>query len=213
MKINSQRSRSIVLGFGSLLLTMACPPASIADEDEDVEEVRESTSMSAELRSGIHKVVVLPTTVPASDAVTGSYNKETYGLIDGANKGAEIGTLSKDIGGIPVYYPIPILKYSGMLFGGLSGSAQRRIQEFRDELTEDLVESSGAPLSNDALASDVFWNIRKTKSLEPKVLALTAPVPQDTDAILYVSLSEVGINVEDDVATITTVAGSVTAYE
>jgi hypothetical protein len=210
MKKSSQRSRFIAFCIVFTVLTMTLSRLSIAVGEENGEESSEEASaptyMSEALRSGIHKVVVLPTTVPASGAVTGSYNKETYGLIDGANKGAEIGTLSKDIGGIPIYFPIPILEYSAMLFGGLSGSAQRRIQDFRDALTEDLVESAGAPLSNDALAADVFWNIRNTATLDPKVLALTTPVPKDTDAILYVSLSGVGINVEDDVATITTVA-------
>jgi hypothetical protein len=127
-------------------------------------------------------------------------------MIDGANAGREFGRIGTEVGGITVNYPVPILTIPGMIFGGLSGGSKRSIQDFRDALTEDLAASASVPLTNDALASDVFWSIRNMRTLEPKVLALDKTVPADTDAVLYVSLSEVGINIDEDVAIITTVA-------
>ena len=148
------------------------------------------------------KIVVLPGASPASGAVTGSYRKETDGLLDGVDSGREIGVFRKDVGGIPISFPIPILTIPGMIFGGLSGTIKREIQDFRDAMTESLAESAATPLTNDALATDVFWRLREVSGLKPKVFALTTPIPEDTDAILYVSFSDASIEVDDKTATI-----------
>ena len=100
--------------------------------------------MAEEYRRSVKKIVVLPGGSPASGAVTGSYQKETDGLIDGVDKGAGIGVIRKDIGGIPISFPIPILTVPGMIFGGLSGSIKREIQDFRDALTDDLLHLFGS---------------------------------------------------------------------
>jgi len=158
--------------------------------------------MAEEYRRSVKKIVVLPGVSPASGAVTGSYRKETDGLIDGVDRGREIGVFRKDIGGIPISFPIPILTIPGMIFGGLSGTIKREIQDFRDAMTENLAESAATPLTNDALATDVFWRLRDVSGLQPKVFALTTPIPEDTDAILYVSFSDASIEVDGKVATI-----------
>ena len=166
--------------------------------------VRVSDKLMAEdYRRAVKKIVVLPGGSPASGAVTGSYQKETDGLIDGIDKGREFGVFRKDIGGIPIGFPIPILTVPGMIFGGLSGSIKRQIQDFRDALTDDLAASAESPLSNDALATDVFWRLRDVSGLSPKVFALTTPIPEGTDAILYVSFSDSSIEVDGKVAIIT----------
>ncbi len=159
--------------------------------------------MAEEYRTSVRKIVVLPGASPGGSAVTGSYGKETDGLLDGINKGAEIGVFRKDIGGIPVSFPIPILTIPGAIFGGVSGTIKRQIQDFRDALTKDLSASAESPLSNDALATDVFWGLRDVSGLKPKVFALSTPIPEDTDAILYVSFSDSSIEVDGKVATIT----------
>lgn len=158
--------------------------------------------MDEEYRRSVKKIVVLPGRVPASNAVTGSYEKETDGFLDGYGKGGEIGIIRRDIYGIPVSFPIPVLQYAGAIFGGLSGGIKRQLQDFRDALTDDLANTAESPFSNDALATDVFWGLRNVHELNPKVFALTTPIPEDTDAILYVSFSESAINVEGKVATI-----------
>ena len=190
----------------ALIVVAVIPGLAMADEpSQELESlVRVSDKLMAEdHRRDVKKIVVLPGGSPASGAVTGSYQKETDGLIDGVDKGREFGVIRKDIGGIPISFPIPILTIPGMIFGGLSGSIKREIQDFRDALTDELAESAESPLSNDALATDVFWRVRDVSGLSPKVFALTTPIPEDTDAILYVSFSDSSIEVDGKVATIT----------
>jgi hypothetical protein len=159
--------------------------------------------MSEEHRQAVKKIVVLPASSPAGGAITGSYQKETDGLIDGIDKGRAQGTISKEVSGIPINIPIPILQFPLAVFGGMSGGIKRQIQDFRDALTKDLAESANSPLSNDALATDVFWRLRESPQVDPKVFALTTPIPEDTDAVLYVTFSESAINVEGKEATLT----------
>jgi hypothetical protein len=190
----------------ALFAAVIMPGLAISDEpNQEIESLlRVSDKLMAEdHRRAVKKIVVLPGASPASGAVTGSYQKETDGLLDGMDRGREIGVFRKDIGGIPISFPIPILTVPGMIFGGLSGTVKRQIQDFRDALTDDLAASAESPLSNDALATDVFWRLRDVSGLSPKVFALTTPIPEDTDAILYVSFSDSSIEVDGKVATIT----------
>ena len=118
--------------------------------------------------------------------------------------GSEIGTIPVEVGPVPV--GIPILRENGMIFGAISGRAQAEIQEFRDDLTDDLRDAVDQPLTNDSLANDVYWGLRNVPTLEPKIYALTTPVPEDAEAILYVSLSGLTIDVQGDTAIIETTA-------
>jgi hypothetical protein len=179
-------------------------PSSVTEESGEPEQ---PTHMSEALRSSVRKVVVLPGTGPANEAIRGSYEKETDGLIGGAAKGSSLGKgVGTDVGGIPVGIPFPILTLPGAVIGGISGKSKREIQEFRDALTEELAEAASQPLTNDALASDVFWGLRKIPNLDSKVFALTTPIPEDTDAILYVSFTDLTIDVDGKDAVITTSA-------
>lgn len=165
--------------------------------------------MPEDLRASIRKVVVLPGASPAGQAVTGDYENETKGLGIGAAEGSEIGKgIQTEVGGIPVGIPFPILTLPGAIVGGLSGFTKREIQEFRDGLTRDLAEAASQPLTNDAIASDVFWGIRKLPTVEPKLVSVTTPIPADTDAVLYVSLTDITINVQGKEAIITTSANA-----
>lgn len=167
------------------------------------------THLSEEVRSSVKKVVVLPTTSPVDRAVTGSYEQETTGLIDGAEAGSRIGRGAwTEIGGIPIGIPIPILTLPGALIGGISGATKREMQEFRDALTDELAKAASQPLSNDALAADVFWAIRRVPDLDSKLFALTTTIPEDTDAILYVNLTDLKIHIDGGDAVITTSAGA-----
>lgn len=196
-----------VIACTGALAAIVVPLAGTADDTKQDEKPNAPTHMTEALRATVQKVVVLPTKSPAAGSLTGSYGRDTDGLIGGADRGGRIGDgVSTEIGPVTVRFPIPILTVPGMIFGGLTGGAKRRIQDFRDELTNELAQSAGTHLTNDALASDVFWNIRNVPSLKPKVLSLETPIPADTEAILYVSLSSVGINVEEDTAIITTTA-------
>jgi hypothetical protein len=181
-------------------------PSPVTEESGTPEQ---PAHMSEALRSSVKKLVVLPGASPANEAIRGSYEKETDGLIGGAAKGSSVGKgVGTDVGGIPVGIPFPILTLPGAVIGGISGKTKREIQEFRDALTEELADAASQPLTNDALASDVFWSLRKVPNLESKVFALTTPIPEDTDAILYVSFSDLTIDVDGKNAVITTSANA-----
>ncbi len=163
--------------------------------------------MSEALRSSVHKVVVIAGQSPAGQAVTGSYENATAGLAGGMESGSKLGTITTDIGGVPVNIPIiPGLALPGAIFGGLSGATKREIQEFRDKLTEEIVHAASPPLRSDGLALDVFCGIHKLPNLESQLFAPTVEIPNDTDAILYVSLNDLTIDVQGNEAIITTTA-------
>ena len=97
--------------------------------------------MSEDLRNSVERIVILPIPGESGEAITGTYDKETAGLAGGAARGAEIGQVPVEVGHVPVNIPIPILRELGMLVGGLTGAAERRTQELRDRLTEDLASN------------------------------------------------------------------------
>jgi len=178
-------------------------PASIVERSTTAEL---PTHMPESIRSTVKQVVVIAGQAPTSQAVTGSYEKDTPGLVGGMNEGSRIGTISKEIGGVPVNIPIPVLGTLGAIFGGLSGAAKQEIQEFRDALTEELVRAESPPLRSDGLALDAFWDIRKLPNVESQLFAPTVEIPADTDAVLYVNLDGLEIDVQGKEAIITTSA-------
>lgn len=164
------------------------------------------THMSDELRGSISRIVILPIPGESDEAITGTYDKETRGLYGGVAKGAEIGQVPVEVGHVPINIPIPVLREIGMLVGGITGSMERWTQELRDQMTDDLANEVEQPLSNIALATDVFWGLRELQSVDPKLFSVTTPIPPDTDAILYVNLDEVTLNIQKDEAIVSTVA-------
>jgi hypothetical protein len=166
----------------------------------------QSAYMSEALRASIHKVVVVPGESPAERVASGSYEKGAAGLYGGMVTGAGIGTVSKDVGPVMVRIPIPILQLPGMIIGGIAGSTKKELQEFRDALTDDLLKASSKPLTNEKIALDVYSDIRELPNLDSKLFAPTTPVPDETDAIVFVTLQEIGIEVDGSDAIITTTA-------
>ena len=63
--------------------------------------------MAESLRADVRKLVVIADEAPPNESVTGSYEKETAGLLGGMEEGSQIGTISKEVGGVPVRIPIP----------------------------------------------------------------------------------------------------------
>jgi len=191
------------------LLVLGAAVALFPCRDVQAQEskILSDSHMSEALRSPIDKVVIVPGEGPAGQAVTGSYKKGTAGLYGGMAAGQQAGTvISKDVGAVSLGIPIPILTYPGMIIGGITGATQKEIQEFRDTLTKDLAEASSLPLANEKIASDVYSGVRKLPNLEPKLFAPTTPIPEDTDAIVFVSLQDVSIEVQGNEAIITTTA-------
>lgn len=157
-------------------------------------------------RATMHKVVVVAGESPAERAVSGSYEKGAAGLYGGMVAGGSMSTVRKDVGPVMVSIPIPILQLPGMILGGIAGSTKKELQDFRDALTDDLLKASSKPLTNEKIALDVYSDIRKLPNLDSKLFAPTTPIPEDTDAIVFVTLQEIGIEVDGNDAIITTTA-------
>jgi len=208
-------ARKLIRSVSLLLVTLASGiivgTAVAADASQQLSSLVQDSAklMPEEYRASVKKVVVLPGAAPATDAVTGSYEKETLGLLDGMDEGRGYGTINKDIGGIPINFPIRVLTVPGAILGGLIGASTRELQDFRDALTEKLVEAADTTLSNDALADDVFWRLHAMPNVTAKVFALSTPIPQDTDALLYISFSDSTIDVQKDDAILTMSASAV----
>ena len=170
------------------------------------ESAQPVTHMSDELRDTISRIVILPIPGESEEAITGTYDKDTRGLYGGVAKGAEIGRVPVEVGHVPINIPIPVLREIGMLVGGITGSMERWTQDLRDQMTDDLASEVEQPLSNIALATDVFWGLREIPSVDPKLFSVTTPIPPDTEAILYINLDEVTLNIQKDEAIVSTVA-------
>lgn len=168
----------------------------------------QDVTMADDIRSSVSKIVIYASATASEEQVKGSYNKETDGFLGGMAEGSEFGQIPVEVGGVPIGIPIPILREIGMIAGGIKGEAQEQIQEFRDRLTDDLRAAADQPLTNDSLANDVFWGLRNVPSVQPKILDLEAAVPEDTDALLFVALSDFSIRVEGDEAVIETAAAA-----
>ncbi len=162
--------------------------------------------MSDTLRQSFPNIVVRAGSATAGQFVTGSYGKDTLTIGEGYQKGKELGTIEKDIGGIPVYFPIRIISVPASILGALAGGTQEEIQKFRDRLTRDLIEAQDSPMTNDALASDVFWLVRGAPGVNAKILTPDKELPATTDAVLYVNLESVQMTVEETMAVMTTTA-------
>jgi hypothetical protein len=160
-------------------------------------------AMDDGLRGSLRKVVVKPGGSPANEEIGGDYDQETLGLDGGIVYGASKGTVSTQAGPVNLSIPIPMLQIPAMIAGGIAGATQQEIQEFRDALTEDLADASSQQIINDKIASDVYNEIRTMPNLEPQVFARETAVPEDTDAILYVNVGQLLIDVEEDEAIIT----------
>lgn len=193
------------LGLGAVAsLAVGVPAAGHSQQSAAVQPiaVNPNVHLPESVRTTIRKAVVIGGESPPREEIGGDYRKETAGLVGGMNEGSRIGTVSQEIGGVNVNFPIPILTIPGAIFGGLSGAAQREIQAFRDALTKELSNAESKPLTNDGLALDVYQELSRLAIPEMKLIAPSVPIPEDADAVLFVSFEDVGIDVKGDEAVI-----------
>ena len=162
--------------------------------------------MSEELRASIKKVIVIAGESPPREEITGDYEQQTLGMLGGMDAGTDAVTISKEIGGVPITIGHPILTIPAAIIGGIRGASQRRAQELRDVLTKDLADAADQPLTNDGLATDVYFGLKSVPGLNTSLYARSLPVPEDTDAVLYVSVNDVTIDVDKDEAILSTSA-------
>ena len=183
-------SISVLLAASALLLTAAAS----------------AEPMSDELRGTISRIVILPVPGESDENITGTYGEQTDGLAGGMAKGAGMGQVPVEVGHVPVSIPIPFLREIGMLVGGMTGALERRTQDLRDRMSDDLASAVDQPLNNIALATDVYWGLREVPPVDPELFATTTPIPTDTHAILYINIDEVTLNIQKDEAIVTTIA-------
>lgn len=162
--------------------------------------------MPEETRAAVKKLVVISGRAPTQQDVTGTYEKETLGLVGGMDAGSRMGTISKEVGGVPINIPIPGLALPGAIFGGLSGLTKRQLQEFRDALTEEIVNADSPPLRSDGLAIDAFWGVRRLPQIDSNLFSINVEISEDTDAVLYIAFDDLVINVDGSDALITAAA-------
>jgi len=205
--VRRQSSISILISVGllgaSLLLRNAAAQTQPIIQIPPIPPAPSFEPMSDTLRSAVKQLVVIANDKAARESITGTYERATPGFAGGVNEGANLGSISTQVGGVNVSVPVPVLMIPGAVYGGLSGSMKRQIQEFRDGLTEELAHAESHPLRNDSLALDVYYNLAALPQLDTKLIAPSVAVPEATDAVLHVGFSELGIHVEDEEAILT----------
>lgn len=190
-----------------VLLIALATGVSLAQEPLNEEVVSQPLAqMPDEVRNAVVRIVILPTEGQSNESITGTYDEETLGLAGGMAKGAGVGTVPVEVGHVPIFFPIPIIRELGMIVGGIAGVQQQNVQDMRDRMVEDMASAVNQPLSNMALATDVYWGLRNATKVEPKLFAKTTPIPTDTDAILFVHLDQVTLNVQEDYVIVETSA-------
>ena len=95
---------------------------------------------------------------------------DTGSVVLGMAKGAGVGTVPVEVGHVPINIPIPIVREIGMIVGGIAGVRERTVQDMRDRMVDDLASAVDQPLSNIALATDVYWGLRNVANVEIRLL-------------------------------------------
>lgn len=184
--------------FSSSLVALLLAGTAMAQE--------KPTHMEESLRTSMTNVVVVGGASAIDQEITGSYEELTPGLYGGISSGAAAGNQSVQAGPVSINIPISILTLPGALFGGISGKAKEQIQDFRDAMTDDLAQANNRTLINDGLALDVYRGLQKLPRLESKLFAASTPIPEDSDAVLYVSIEDITIDVQKKEAILTAAA-------
>ena len=182
-----------------LVGSVVATPISYAAEEEP-------THMPESQRTSVAEVIVVGGPSAIDQEITGTYEETTPGLLGGISGGAAAGTPSAQMGPVTVNFPFPILQLPGAIVGGISGSAKRHLQELRDAMTDDIAEANSKTLINEGLALDVYRGLQRLPALATKLYAASTELPDGTDAVMYVSVKEITIDVEKNDAILTAAA-------
>ncbi len=158
--------------------------------------------MSADVRSAVERIAILPSDAQTAEAISGTYDEAQPGLVGGADAGRRRAGVSGQVGQINVNFPVPILQIPSAIFGGLSGAAREEIQEFRDALTEDIANADSQPLMNSALALDVHHHVRSLSKVEAQLLSSVEGIPDATGAVLFVGFDDFKMDIDKNRATL-----------
>ena len=166
----------------------------------------EPSHLQESIRTSMSSVVVVGGQSPVEKEISGTYEKHTPGVAGGISGGAAAATPSAQVGPVSVNFPFPILQLPGAIIGGFSGKFKRDMQEFRDAMTEDLAAANNRTLINDGIALDVYRGLQRLPKLESKLFSASTEIPEGTDAVMYVSVKEITIDVQDKDAVLTAAA-------
>ncbi len=158
--------------------------------------------MAADIRTAVGHVAILPSEAATAEAITGTYDRAQPGLVGGADAGRRRAGVSGQVGGVNVHVPVPILQIPSAIFGGLSGAAKEEIQEFRDALTEDIMNADSQPLVNSSLALDVHRYVSNLSPVEAQLLSSVDGIPETTGAALFVGFDDFKMDIDGDRATL-----------
>ncbi|MGI9221430.1 MAG: hypothetical protein ACR2QS_10410 [Woeseiaceae bacterium] len=187
--------------MSALLIIGVAVSASISRADD-----QKPTHMPESIRTSVTDIVVVGAPSPIDQEITGTYEDDTPGLLGGISGGAAAATPSTQAGPVTVNFPFPILQLPGAIVGGISGSAKRQMQELRDAMAEDIAAANSRTLINEGLALDVYRGLQRLPELDSKLFAASTEIPDGTDAVLYVSVKEITIDVQKKDAILTAAA-------
>lgn len=184
------------LAGGSMAATGTTPAGAAIATEADL----------AKVRSTVHSVAIVSGSQETEREIAGSYRKDTPGAAGGMVQGTRLGSPSVELGGINLSVSIPQLILPGAIAGSIGGSAKRKVQDFRDALARDLASAEGEPLTSARLALHVYQELRDVQDPGARLYADGVSIPGDIDAVLYVNLRDISIDVRGDDAILKTTA-------
>ena len=215
MHSDCRPKRLLLASYAALLSVVICagyaPGAANAAGKTPAPTVAPATPpspglMPNTLRSEVHDVVIVPGIDQTEQQLTGSYGKAQPGAAGGMVQGSKLGFPSVGVGNATVGISIPELILPGMLAGSLFGEGKQKLQDFRDALAKDLADAKDQPLTNSRLALHVYQELRGSPELKSRLFAPTVEIPDTTDAVLFVNINDVTIDVDGDDAVLKTTA-------
>jgi hypothetical protein len=150
------------------------------------------THMNEDVRKTIDTVVVVPHTDQARIPISWTL----YGISQSGS------------GPVVTEFLIPYIILPVFLYGATKQAILNQIQEMRDELADQLTRSAGRPVSNTVLAQDLYSRLHRVPGLDANIIEETASLPEGTDAVLLVRLTEIVVEVMENEAEIVTSASA-----
>ena len=190
-----------LLSVGALLAAwLAWPGGAAAGEALEALEAplapQAYAPLSAEFRSAVTRLAILPHDAATAEAISGTYRETQPGLVGGVEAGRHRTGIPVGVGPARFRINVPYLQISSAVFGGLRGAAKKKIQAFRDALTKDLVNADRQPLKNSSLALDVHRHISSLSAVEAQLLSSTAGIPDTTGAALFVGFDDFKMDID-----------------
>lgn len=167
------------------------------------------THVRESVRDLIGTVIVMPHTTDAELGVFGTYDRKTISVADAAVSASMLPlyvaidlVLSTPNAAVPPELVIPLLVLPWTLAGATGAKIQQEIQEFRDDLTDELTRSASPPLANEVIAGDLYSRLRRVSGIDANVIAESTAVPVGTDVVLFVKFTSVVIDIRKNNANI-----------